>query len=261
MFSQVQVETTSRCNSDCLFCPHNEMPSYGTMEDSLYRKIVDDAAQYPLTHFIPMLTGEPFSDPDIIERLRYAREKLQPETKIRLHTNGSLMTMAEIDAMAELPNIEIFVSINGATREMRHEMMGIDDFNAVVPKIDYLEKKGILHQTSMVWYPNIPLEHVNMMARFPRACIFTFHNSCGLSYRYRRIRPTNCSRIHDILSVKVNGDVCLCCFDVLSKVVFGNVREKSLKEIWESELRVRYEEMHSKFMGEKMPLCGECTQG
>ena len=96
MFKIVQVETTNYCNAHCQFCPHDKYTSFSNMTDELYQKIVLDAAQYPLIRFVPMLNGEPFTDPKIIERIIYAREKLRYTTEIRLFTNASLISKKPI---------------------------------------------------------------------------------------------------------------------------------------------------------------------
>ena len=41
------VESTNRCNANCVICPHGEMTRpAGTMAMALFRKITDEAASY-----------------------------------------------------------------------------------------------------------------------------------------------------------------------------------------------------------------------
>jgi radical SAM protein with 4Fe4S-binding SPASM domain len=56
-----------------------------------------------------------------------------------------------------------------------------------------------------------------------------------------------------------NGDVSVCCIDIYMKNKIGNVNEKSLNEIWNSELlkKWRIAQIEGKFE-ESGPICGNC---
>jgi radical SAM protein with 4Fe4S-binding SPASM domain len=45
------------------------------------------------------------------------------------------------------------------------------------------------------------------------------------------------SRPDTWIHINANGDVFICCNDYDFETVFGNVNEKSIKEIWESQQR------------------------
>jgi hypothetical protein len=261
MFETVQVETTTCCNSRCFFCPHERFKKFTHMDEGLYRKIVDDASQYPLKCFIPMLTGEPFCDPGIMGRVNYARWKLRPETVIRIFTNGSLLTEGIIDELAGLGGIEISISVNGPTREIRRELMELDDFDEVVEMAEYADRRGILANTTTVWAPTMNIDDLNKLVRLPKPSALMMHNWTGRLYPYRRTKPTNCGRIPQVLSIRVDGSVNLCCFDAFGDVNFGNMKEMTLREAWESPGHLKYLEMHGQSRGQELPLCEHCTQG
>ncbi len=261
IFETVQVETTTYCNSRCFFCPHEKFEKFAHMDEGLYRKIVDDASQYPLKYFIPMLTGEPFCDPAIMERISYARWKLQPETVIRIFTNGSLLSESIMEELARLGRIELSISVNGPTREIRYELMDLDDFYEVVEMAISADRLGILLNTTAVWIPTMTIDEVNAMASLPRPSALTMHNWGGRIYPFRKRRPTNCSRVAEIISIQVDGSVNLCCFDAFGDVNFGNMNDITLREAWENPKHLKYLEMHEQNRGQEMPLCEHCTQG
>lgn len=261
MFNTVQVETTNYCNAHCVFCLHDRIKKHIHMDESLYRKIVDDAAQYRLHYFIPMMNGEPFMDPNIMARLRYARGKLRPETVIRLFINGSIVTKKQIDEMAELGNISLDVSINGPNREIRQTLMGLDDFDEVKEKIKYIHGKGMLDHASAVWFPTLTIEDINALGQFPKPLALVMHNWAGELYPYRRLKPTNCIRVSDVCGILADGRVSLCCFDPFCKVKLGDMNNMTLKEVWESPEHQRYLDYHRQSRGQELPLCRHCTQG
>ncbi|HUT68666.1 MAG TPA: radical SAM protein [Dehalococcoidales bacterium] len=261
MFSVVQTETTNYCNAHCLFCVHDRIKPLQHMAEPLYRKIVEDAAQYPLEGFTAMMNGEPFMDPDIMPRLRFARQTLQKQTILRIFTNASIITKEQIDELAGMGNVLLSVSLNGSTAEIRQTMMGLDDFNAVKDKIDYIHQKGILQQVSTVWFPNLSIDEINALAQFPKACVFVMNNWAGELYPYRRIKPTNCTRISGIVGVLADGRVPLCCFDPFCKVLWGNMNTMTLQEIWDGAEHQKYLRYHNEKRGQELPLCRNCTQG
>ena len=260
MFNQLQLETTNYCNSHCQFCPHNKYKAdeLGTMSDTLYEKILMDASKYPLKMFYPILNGEPFCDPDFIQRVYTAREYL-PKTLIRIFTNGSLMTGADMDALAKVGGVAVSISVNGPTAEIRKRLMGLDDFDLVVEKARYLERKGLLEATTTVWHPTLNINHINALSKIPHPDVYTMQNWCGEIYPYHNDLPTNCPRV-SMLTVLWTGKVCLCCFDPFDKVNFGDLSTQTIQEIWDSELYQKYINTHNRNEGQTLPLCDSCTQ-
>lgn len=260
MLKQVQVETTNICNAHCVFCVHDLIENYTTMGDDLYHKIVDDCAQYPLKQFIPMLTGEPFCDPNIMARLHYARGKLDRITEIRVYCNGSLLNKNLIDELATIPNFSLSISLNGSNREMRRRLMGLDDFDHVVEMARYADEKKILCYTSTVWFPTLNLDDINALGKYPKPSVLTMQNWCGVIYRYNRTQPTNCTRATELLTILADGAVVLCCFDPFGKVKFGNMKDQTIDMAWNNQAHKHYTNMHQINEGQTLPLCSNCTQ-
>ena len=255
----LQVETTSVCNAHCIFCPHDRIEQ-GHMEQWLYEKIVKDASQYDLVTFSPMMTGEPFCDPEIMERVRFARMILKPDTIIRFFTNGSLMTLQDIDELVEMRNIEVSVSLNGAYKETRQRLMGVDDFDKVMARVWYMKEKGMNVKTSFVLFPTMTVEEVNIFMSFPNPYAIRFQSFAGHIYHYRRFHG-KCRRVEEYLTVLHNGRVCLCCFDAFGDVIFGNLKEQTIAEVLESKERNKYIKANREGKINQMKLCSECTEG
>lgn len=260
MIKHLQVETTNICNASCIFCPHDKYNKFGVMADGLYRKIVEDAAQYNLISFTPILTGEPFCDPGIMSKIKLARE-LMPKTMIKLFTNGSLMTFEQIDELASLGDVEINISLNGQDKWRRQEMMGLDDFDEVLGKINYISNLGIGYGVSAVWHPVYSIEQINKFLKITGSYFIRFQSFCGDIYPYRRVFSTRCLRVTEYLTVMWTGQVNLCCFDPFGKVFFGDLNRQTLREIWDGDAHRKYLEAHDNWHGEKMELCNRCTEG
>ncbi|MBA7526491.1 GTP 3',8-cyclase [subsurface metagenome] len=257
----LQVETTNLCNGHCVFCPHSRFTEFGTMVDELYQRIVRQAAELPnLQLFIPMLTGEPFCDKNLMGRLRFAREILSPSVKILIYTNGSLLTEGIIRELGKIPNLQIDVSLNATTPDTRKKVMGLDDFHHVVRAIKYMEEAGVSCQMSMVAYPEISSEEARDFIK-AGGTIIQYQSWCGEQYPYMRQGQTSCIRAKSYMTVRYDGRVNLCCFDPFGKVVFGDLNNNTIEEVWQSDKHREYQALHNEGRGAQLPLCCSCTEG
>jgi MoaA/NifB/PqqE/SkfB family radical SAM enzyme len=51
----------------------------------------------------------------------------------------------------------------------------------------------------------------------------------------------------------------MCCIDAFDEVIFGNVKESSLKSIIESDLRKQYIDLHNNGLSAQIPICSRCN--
>ena len=76
----VNIETINRCNSTCEFCTANvnaEKRPRCVIDDGLYRNIIDQLADWGYEGHLTLYgNNEPLLDTKIVERHKYAREKL-----------------------------------------------------------------------------------------------------------------------------------------------------------------------------------------
>ena len=87
----IQLETVTKCNAKCPFCPQNEIVrDPARMPDEMWKKIVDDTRGWGLT-YRPFLTNEPFVDNRQVEIVRYIKEN-DPTARVEFNTNAELMT-------------------------------------------------------------------------------------------------------------------------------------------------------------------------
>jgi radical SAM protein with 4Fe4S-binding SPASM domain len=67
----------------------------------------------------------------------------------------------------------------------------------------------------------------------------------------------DCDHVMSTLTVRWNGDVVPCCYDLTSRLVLGNVCEQKLEEIWEGE---NYRSLREEIQNRQFnPLCGNCN--
>ncbi len=67
-----------------------------------------------------------------------------------------------------------------------------------------------------------------------------------------------CFWLMQTMNICADGEVALCSADAHCRVKCGNVTERSLKEVWQDQLK-RYRMMHSESRFSELPkMCAEC---
>lgn len=270
MLEVLQVETTNLCNARCIFCAHDQIKEHGTMSDELYTKILTEAKELrqPPKTFIPMLTGEPFLDPHIVDRIREARAAL-PSTEIHLYTNGSRLTEELIRQLSEIPGFRLNISANGASLETRRRLTGLSDYEYVAKMIDCVDAVHIPHTVSLVQHPSITAEEEkafnarwgqtvsNASCREPY--VFQHLNFAGLTSPAEANNFTRCIHATSHMTVLWDGKVNLCCMDPLGRKIFGDLNHQTVAEVWFSEGRQQYVSRHEQGRGAECELCRDCN--
>lgn len=275
----VQLETQSGCNANCIFCDYGisyaRQPK-GKIDWYLFRKIVDECAQYRVRRFSPYLTNEPFADNEMLERLKYIQSKM-PWTKITITTNGHYLVPELTDKILALekPLHALYISFQGIDKEAYEATMrGSMKFERTMENVTYLIGRV---QKDHRGSPDIWITMVDTkMIDAPKA--IAYWKSHGVKAKYTTLENrggnivniealhkssnmhyyTMCTRLFKQMYIHFNGDVVLCCVDNSRKVVLGNAREQTLYEIWNGEKAVSHRKRFLNHDFEGLPLCGTC---
>ncbi|MCB0112909.1 MAG: SPASM domain-containing protein, partial [Caldilineaceae bacterium] len=66
-----------------------------------------------------------------------------------------------------------------------------------------------------------------------------------------------CDHVQSTMTVRWNGDVVGCCYDLTSQFVLGNIHEANLSEIWNNQ---KYRGLRRSIENQKyIPLCANCN--
>jgi hypothetical protein len=282
----INIETISFCNSSCIVCPAVELKkelAQGKMPMELYKKIIDECCRYQVSSIFPYFINEPLLDENLIERLKYTKEKM-PLASIYLSTNASLLTPDKVPYLLKYVDIFIF-SVFGNTKERYEKMMPGLNFEKTLNNISYFIKykkdKGIRKVSFIreVISSDCILKK-NSLKELRK--IYNFWKDNGILWSYylfakRAGDARNSPYIYqhkkilkgcwneDIplryIYIMFNGDAVLCCMDCRKEVILGNVTKQSVYEIWNSKL---YNEVRDKIYSIKNKknqddfLCNRC---
>jgi radical SAM protein with 4Fe4S-binding SPASM domain len=266
MLKSLAVETINQCNAHCVFCAHSQLRNRGIMSDFLYDKIITEISHFPrpLDMFIASNIGEPFLDPHILERLFIARMKLPNRTEIHLYTNGSFLNNRILSALRELPYFALVVSINGTSKETRKRLTGLSDYDRVIKYTRKAIDMGINCIPSIVNY-GVSSEEIEEFEKIwrsvPKRFVLRPLNFAGSVFKYepKSYSEGICSRAVNYMTILWDGRVNLCCMDTPERIIFGDVNNNTIQEIWNSERRQKYIELHLRGESHQLKLCGGCN--
>ena len=255
----VQIEVTNICNANCVFCSRSKIKKFGTMTDSLFKKILMDIKKIPsVKRVIPMLLGEPFCDRKFLQKLKLINELL-PGIKITIFTNCSLLSRKKIIRLSQIKDLEVFFSLNGACKKTRQELMGLMDYDKAVKMIDLYAKTGRPYGVSLVKYPSVSDgEILEFKKKYEHNMIIGYKNFSG--DKFDDGPKTNCNRAISEMTIMWDGIVSLCCMDAYGKVTFGDVNIASVKDVWESDARQKYAHTHANGYYMRGGPCSNCTK-
>lgn len=271
----LQVEPTNHCNVDCICCSRSASSrERGYMDFALFRKIVDDASKIGVKMVRLYALGEPMLHRRIIDMIAYTKQK---GLRIRLVTNGTLLDSERIGAILRSgvdSGDRIIFSVLGYSKEVHERIMKGVDHTQVVNNIHnflelrarqgqngpvveivfltMLENEKERYQFSTYWRSVV--DHVRVEDTISRQ-FAEFKSGASSTLP---VRETTCNYLWDRMLVFWNGDVTICIADLDGTYCLGNLRERSVSELWNSEALMSLRKMHREKRFEELPLCSTC---
>jgi radical SAM protein with 4Fe4S-binding SPASM domain len=285
----VFVDPASACNFKCRFCPTGHQGLIdatgrfqGVMKFDLFRKIVDDFAEFdrPIKVLRLYKDGEPFLNRRLADMVAHAKKSGYVE-RVDTTTNGSLITPARLGPVLEAGIDRINISVDGMDRETYRKFTGADfDVNVLAERVRWLyENRGRCEVVV-----KIPSELVTEDQR--REFFDMFGDHCdrifvenfapcwpGFDVEGRTgveisrgiyqqdVGSTEvCPYIFYGYSVNADGLVSACFLDWGRKLIIGDARESSMREIWNSASMNALRLQHLRGERKNNSTCGGCGQ-
>jgi len=266
----LDCELTTKCNYSCPFCErtiHNIKPEDMPLE--LVYKIIDEFASKGGSSIKFVYLGEPLLYPRLYESIKYAKQKGIIDTIIA--TNGSLLRKG---------------------LGLRLIKAGIDWINFSIDSADIVSYKklrtgnlDVVRENIIQFYSirkALKLEKPLMVIQ----CIEQEENREEIkSGEFQKYWSPYCDKIeitrlehYDIkepllqetpeffcenpwrrMTVRVNGDIALCCGQRLDSKVLGNIYKDSIEEIWKSDKMNYYRNLMKSGNSHRIEPCQTCS--
>lgn len=291
----MQLQTTTACNSSCIFCPHKS--TWGKkpvklMTDELIEKILNQMKDFTYYQISPYLQNEPLCDPRIFDILDQIKKMLKYD-KICFSSNPLALTREKSNKLAEhlkdTPH-EIRLSFHGVDSHSFETNMGIDYETSLKNTIYFLHVgneyglnvtvKGLGTKRGKIKVNAADFDEDDFMTFWKRICneenlpfeSFYFRysgyhnrsaNTDGVSsdaIARPDLTDFYCTRVDRWFHFSYNGELVLCCNDYCKEVILGDIRKNSISEIMESEI---YKKVNQQVRGQAASepnfLCKRCT--
>ncbi len=271
--SYVEIEITGRCELDCVFCHRTKLKNeHGDMDTALFRKICADLGAFSLPYSICLGgSGEPMMHDRFYEIMEIALSDRLCANLI-VETNG-------IYAGANFKNflldrndgrIKVIANINGLDGETYRLLHGKDYFDVVHQNIcslrDALPDTGSLYVQIMKINETEPFldRYYDFWEKAKIPIVLQKQNTfCGLieDRRYSDLSPLDrvpCWHLQRDLTVLADGAVAFCRQDADGVHARGNVKETSLRELWNDSLNAFLQDYKGDYR--RNPDCASCDE-
>lgn len=270
----LQIEPTNHCNLSCICCSREKMKrDKGYMDLDLFRKIIDEASGIGVKRVHLYLHGEPLLHPRVVEMIKHLKTK---GLGITIATNGMLLDRkkSELMLLSGMDSADYLTfSILGYSKEVHEKIMrGASHYQVVKNLLDFLELRrnhrinGPIIET--VFYEMREnehekdqfnkrwqgvVDHVRINGRISEQFSSRYDKKTSIS-----IRNKACRNLWQRMTVFWNGDVTLCIADLDGLYSLGNLREKSIHEIWNTRALQAIRQLHKDGKFSDLPLCAHC---
>ncbi len=279
----VRIETTNACNARCTICPHSRLKRpIAQMEDDLFDRLIDQCVDGGCKEVHLHNFGEPLLDKQLERRVRHAKSK--GLAKVKIFSNGSLLTEPRARGLIEAGLDEVKISFDGATREEFESIRVPLKFDDVVDNIKTRVKlRDAMQSTMQVRVACCSTTDQQSTMRSLEKVVDGF--SFGKIHNWAGENPTDnnngdnsngdknngddnngrirkpCSRLWRTLTVLANGDVSLCCLDYDGQFILGRVdAETSLRDIFQGAAYRKTRLCHKRASQHEIELCRHCTK-
>ncbi len=270
------VETSAMCNLECIMCPNKELPSdkLSIMDLDLFEKIVDEARGFAQDIYLHH-RGEPFINPQLFSMIRYAEEA---GLRTRFHSNGTMLTSGRAAKLLEAEPSMISFSVDGFSKEPYERIRQGASFEKTIGNIVFLAKQKRSYRLKK---PYIIVERIKFKKPDPAeneesiAAMKKYLLENGVNeviekdeYEWATDQASGgasvdkqacCTFPWYAMVICADGTVTPCPQDYWGKMVMGNARTSSLREIWNDN---PYRNLRRAFRGniDSLPLCRTCDR-
>ena len=286
----LQVQTINRCNGKCGMCPYPytvDLQTREVMDDALYTKIVNECVvEDDLYEFVPMVQNEPLLDSKLEERIAEFKGSAKPHQAVEIVTNGTALTPNRFEKLVRSGLDTITISLSAFTQTTYEKLIEGLSWKQVIKNLEAVVRSPSLARI------NVFLRYVRQNGNESEFRPFKKHwerrglnvanyevnNRAGTLQNYENRQPIKdflfqrvrksmgrklfkrtCPHAFGIMHILSNGDVPLCGNDWHNRHILGNVREQSIREIYNSPQMNQFREMMEQGRFNEIDACRDCS--
>jgi len=285
------IDITNRCNAKCVWCPNPDLTNVGAMDMDVYRKIIDDyGSRGGVLTFGTF--GEPLMDKHMKKRIEYL--KCYPKIhKIEILTNGFFLNENIVPTIIEngvgvdisldeldkqtfedvkkmsfdivRDNIVNFLKANSEATTPVPVNIRIKTMKTVEETLEQELFKVITSYDCSVALNSIDDNIIsNWAGKLDKESFikeYEISTNNKTQFTHKRFNQTNiapCTQLWKWMVVYWDGSVVLCCADMFSQAIVGDLKSNSIAEVWNgSQMKGHRDQMINRRRFE-VAICQDC---
>ena len=285
------IDITNRCNAKCAWCPNPDLTNVGAMDMDVYRKIIDDyGSRGGVLTFGTF--GEPLMDKHMKKRIEYL--KCYPKIhKIEILTNGFFLNENIVPTIIEngvgvdisldeldkqtfedvkkmsfdivRDNIVNFLKANSKATKPVPVNIRIKTMKTVEETLEQELFKVITSYDCSVVLNSIDDNIIsNWAGKLDKESFikeYEISTNNKTQFTHKRFNQTNiapCTQLWKWMVVYWDGSVVLCCADMFSQAIVGDLKSNSIAEVWNgSQMKGHRDQMINRKRFE-VAICQDC---
>lgn len=273
----LDIEPTNACNLKCPMCPRTVLINdntkegnfeVGTMDMSLFKRIIDEAADIGVYSIKLNWLGEPLIHPNIVDMVYYAKSK--GIIDVMLNTNGVLLTEQLSKDLIEAGLDKIFFSFDSPYKNEYENIRIGANYEQVLNNIltlkkcrENLNKLNPLTRVSMVINDiktNKYNDYINLFRDLVDIIAYVeYRNPIGTPNNKKANKVDfACSQLWQRMFIAWNGDVIPCCVDSEKELLIANLKNDCIIDIWHGENYKNLRQLHRNGEWWKINRCKNC---
>ncbi|MDY0164431.1 radical SAM protein [Desulfobotulus sp.] len=267
----IRIEPASTCNLRCSHCPTGTVAiQRGIMSWETFILILNNIQKNRHAVQVAVLYhgGEPLLNPHFAAMVEKVKALGIP--LVKTVSNGMLLTPEISEALMDAGLDEMEISLDGITPETSMRVRRGSDYTRTITNIkaliDLKKNKGTHLPKLSISNTQFPKNERDLISEEPSPAQYlieefseypegTVHFKANWAMHWPEIKidpdlyrifiqtppspPVNyCDNIENTLTVRWNGDIVPCCYDLTSLEILGNIHHDTLENIWNNKLYI-----------------------
>jgi radical SAM protein with 4Fe4S-binding SPASM domain len=283
----VRIEPASQCNLACFHCPTGtvDMPR-GLMKKETFEKILDSIRKNK--EFVKVVVlyhgGEPLLNPFFCDFVRKIKD-VNASIFVKTVSNGMILTRPLCKNLIKCGIDAIEFSLDGVS-PMESQMIRVkSNTEKIVINIKFLIglikrlriNKPAIYIATTQFIRKIPASDALPVISVPDWLRQEFKKGVKFKPTYgvkwphmgdcgkfdakvldSNLKESNeCDHVLNTITIRHDGNVVPCCYDLTSKLIMGNIYDNRLEEIWNNE---KYQALRKFIRNKKyVSICANCA--
>ncbi len=286
----IALELSSDCNSNCFMCPRKDMTRpTGKMELPLFKKIIDELSKNKvlLRKIFLYWMGEPLLNTNFDKMITYTRQKNVAEM-IVMATNAIALNKEKAERLIDSQLDELFISLDAVRPDTYARIRGNVATLATVERniLNLVEMKkqrgaalpyivlkilkndsneGEINEFKKKWEKIVDEVYIEEDLNTWNGINETVNENIKKDTHYnedtkRVSKRFPCDRLWYLMAISHDGQVTPCTVDWNGLGFIGDVKKKTLFEIWNSDKLVEMRRKHLDGEYDNLSMCRSCQR-